>query len=181
MKIGDHHSTRKNVLCLADQRPATMSEDTFKKDFLHLSAPIRYVLFIYGISWQGDGGRYSRWQSAIQLIWSILILVLDIVVHIYLVITKVTPHLMEYYARKEMPVSSFIAIIDRLSKMICVIFFHFLMLLTFKQTFKIFFDLMEPISKALDRPKLSNIRKFSNCIVLWLLFSVINLFPSRLG
>lgn len=172
MKSSYYCLTKKIAYCWTDLCASTMSEETFENYFLDLSAPIRYVSQIYGIKCYGSDSRSSRWRSAALWIWSVAILMLVTISNVYLGITKIIPHFQGFYVNKEMPVSSAMAIIDRLNKMICVILFHLLMYLTFNQTFKTFIDKLEPISNALGRPDLSRIRNFSYYAIIWLIFSV---------
>ena len=151
-----------------------MSDETFRNYFLRLSAPLRYLSLIYGLNWHSNGWNGSRCRSAIFLIWSISILSLNIIPNVYLCITKLDVHFKAFYVNKEMPMSSVMAIIDRLNKMIYCIVSHLLVLLSFDQTFEILFDKFEPISKALDKPNLLKIRIFSNCSLIWLLALVSN-------
>lgn len=142
-----------------------------QNDVLRLAAPLLCLSELFGANWSTKVPRNRRF---LQLTWRIVVLLLNAVPNSYVFIQRTTPHfkILFYTPQNQSPVNSIIAILDRFNKLFFSVIQHLLLVWTTEETMKKFFNQLEPLYRALQRPTLSNIRFFSNWTITWLSFSV---------
>ena len=142
-----------------------------RNDFFHSTASLRFLSQIFGTNWKFE--TLSRYQQFMFITWRTVALLLNAVPNGYIFVQRTAPHFLRIFSSSEqLPMGSIIAILERVNKLVYNVTLHFLLVWTAEKTLKIFFDQLEPLYRALDKPALNKIRRVTNWSMLLVSLSV---------